>query len=338
MKTTILVIAILACVALGILGVEQSKKLNTQSDELAQTRQQLAALQTEVQEKSDAVEKARSTETKAKILQQTLAESTTVAVAESKKSAELKASLDEEKTNNPLNAMASMLKDPKMREMMKAQQKAYLGPILDQQYADLYKQLNLTPEKTAAFKDLLCKKMLAGADAGFSMLDNSLDATQRADLAKQVKDQADDLDNQIKQFLGDWNYKAYKSYEMTLPDRMTLSQFNDQIAGTPNALTAGQQEQLIQEMSDARNNFNWTSSLNQQNAGANGDISAMFTQENIDRYLADQERLDQQVLAKAQKILTPAQLAALKDHLKTQRDLQAMGMKMAKGMYTPAAP
>ena len=171
---------------------------------------------------------------------------------------------------------------------------------------------------------------------GFSMLDDSLDATQRADLAKQVNDQTDESENQIKQFLGDANYAAYKSYESTIADRTILNQFSDQFAGTPNALTPGQQEQLIQEMSDARNNFNWTSSLNQPNAGANGDISAMFTQENIDRFLADQERLDQQVLAKAQKILTPAQLSALADHLKTQRDLQAMGMKMAKGMYTPA--
>ena len=338
MKTTILIIAIVGCIALGILGVEQSKKLKAQSDELAQVKNQLAALDAELKEKSDAIENARLTEAKAKTLQQTLSESTTAAVAESKKSEALMASLDEEKTNSPMHAMASMFKDPKMREMMKAQQKAVMGPILDKQYADFYKQLNLTPEQTAAFKDLLGKKMLAGADQGFAMLDDSLDANQRADLGKQVKAQTDELDNEIKQALGDDNYKAYQSYEKTIPDRMTTSQFGDQLAGTPNALTPGQQEQLVQEMSDTRNNFNWTSTLNQPNPGANGDMASMLTSENIDKFMAEREQYDSQVLAGAQKFLTPAQVDALRNLQQTQRELQGMGFNMAKGMFKPKSP
>jgi hypothetical protein len=247
----------------------------------------------------------------------------------------LKASLDEAQTNNPMHAMASMFKDPKMREMMKAQQKMVMAPILDKQYSDFYKQLNLTPEQTAALKDLLGKKMLAGADAGMSMLDDSLDASQRADLTKQVKDQTDDIDSQIKQFLGDDNYKAYQSYEKTVPDRMTMSQFSDQFAGTQNALTADQQDQLVQAMSDARNNFNWTSGLNQQNPGANGDMNALLTDDNIKKFATEREQFDQQFLARAQQILTPTQLADFETFQKNQRELQAAGLNMARQMFKP---
>jgi hypothetical protein len=335
MKTTILVIALIGCVALGILGVAQSRQLKAQREELAQTKQQLAALDAELKEKQEAIDNAKLTEMKAKVLQQTLTQSATMAVEESKKSEKLKASLDEAETNNPMHTMASMLKDPKMRDMIKAQQKMVMGPMIDKQYSDFYKQLNLTPEQTAGLKDLLGKKMLAGTDAGMSMLDDSLDASQRADLTKQAKDQTDEIDNQIKQFLGDDNYKAYQSYEKTVPDRATMSQFSDQFAGTPNALTGGQQEQLVQAMSDARNNFNWTSGLNQPNPGANGDLGAMLTADGIDRFVKEREQFDEQFLDRAQKILTPSQLAAFKEYQATQRELQAASMKMAGQMFKP---
>jgi hypothetical protein len=245
----------------------------------------------------------------------------------------LQQSLDRAKTNNPMSAMAKMFKDPAMRDMMKAQQKTALGPIIEKQYADLFKQLNLSPEQSAAFKDLVMKKMFSGTDASLSMMDDSLDASQRADLAKQVKAQSDEVDSEIKQFLGDNNYQAYQSYEKSVPDRMTMSQFNDQFAGSPNALSPEQQSQMVQALSDARNNFTWTSGLNQQNPGANGDIGSMLTDDNIAKFTSEREQFDQQFLGKAQQILTPDQFATYQQFQKQQRDMQLMGLKMARQMF-----
>jgi len=333
MKNIILSILLIASVALGVLYVNQSGKLRKQSAQLDQTQQQVAALEAELKEKTEAIENARETEAKAKILQKTLTESTSAAVEQSKKSEQLQNSLAEAKTNNPMHSMAAMFKDPKMRDMIKSQQKAFMGPVIDKQYSDLYKQMNMTPEQTATFKDLLQKKMLAGADAGFSMLDDSLDASQRADLAKQVKSQTDDFDNQIKDFLGDQNYQSFQSYEKTVPDRMSIGQFNDQFAGTPNALSGDQQNQLVQAMSEARNNFQWTSGLNQQNPGANGDMATLLAADNIDRFVAERTQFDDQFLARAQQILSPAQLTAFKDFQVTQRNMQVTGLKMAGQMF-----
>jgi hypothetical protein len=332
MKTTFLVITLIGCIALGILSAEQSKELKTQRGDLAQAKQELAALQAELKEKEEAIENAKLSEAKTKILQQTVAESTTVAVAESKKSEKLKASLDEAQTNNPMQAIAKMFKDPKMREMMKAQQKAFIGPAIEKQYGDLFKQLKMTPEQVADFKDIVGKKMLGSSDLGMSMLDDSLDSAQRADMAKQVKDQNDEFENQLKQAVGDENYKAYQSFEKSIPDRTTVGQFNDQFGDSSTALSGAQQEQLVQALSEARNNFNWASGLNQQNLGANGDIGSMFTKENIEKYAAEREQFDQQFLVRAQQILTPEQFAAYKQFQITQREMQILSMKMAGGM------
>ncbi|HLZ55241.1 MAG TPA: hypothetical protein VKS19_12230, partial [Verrucomicrobiae bacterium] len=193
MKTLIITILAAATTVLGVWCANLQGKIKSQSAQLAQTETQLAAAKTELQKQSEAIEHAKFAAANEKILQQMLTETEAGAAEQSKKAEHLEQSLSAAKTNNPMQGFAAMFKDPKMREMIKAQQKAVMGPMLDRQYGALFQQLNLTPEQTTALKDLLEKKMFAGTDAGFSMLDNTLDASQRADLAKQVKDQTDDL-------------------------------------------------------------------------------------------------------------------------------------------------
>jgi hypothetical protein len=175
--------------------------------------------------------------------------------------------------------------------------------------------------------------MLAGTDAGMSLMDGSLDASQRADLAKQIKSQTDDYDAEIKQFLGDDNYSAFQSYEKTLPDRTNVSQFNDQLSGAT-TLTSDQQAQLIQAMSEERNNFKWTTDYNNQNP-PNGDYSSMFTDDKLNQFTQEKEQLDQQILARVKQILTPEQLTSFEQFQTTQRQLQLAGMKMAAQMFAP---
>jgi hypothetical protein len=149
-----------------------------------------------------------------------------------------------------------------------------------------------------------------------------------------MKSETDDYDAQIKQFLGDDNYPAFQNYEKTMPDRMTISQFNDQLAGGPTALNADQQQQMIQMMSGERNNFNWTTDYNDKNP-ANGDFASMFSDDKINQYTKEKEQLDQQIFAHAQQILTPEQLASFQQFQTSQRDLQIAGMKMAAQMFAP---
>ncbi len=320
---------------MGLYCISQQKIIKTQSARLTQTEGQLAAVKAELQNQREAVEHAKFAVANEKILQQMLLETEAGAAVQSKKAEHLEESLAAARTNNPMQGLAAMFKDPKMREMIKSQQKVVLGPMLDKQYRALFQQLNLTPEQAATLRDLLEKRMLAGMDAGFSMLDNTLDASQRADLSNQVKSQTDDIDNQIKQFLGDANYQSFQDYEKTVPDRTVVNQFNDQLAGSGIGLSANQQDQLIQAMDEARSNFKWTTDLNNQAKTARGDYATMFTGDNINRFAQDQERFNQQFLSQAQQILTPAQLTVFQEFQKNQLQLQLAGMKMAAQMFAP---
>jgi len=334
MKNLAITLLTVTTIALGAWCVNQQAKIKSQSAQLVSTRAQLTGVKAELQNQNEAVEHARFAAANEKILQQMLSETEMGAAEQSKKAEHLEQSLAAAKTNNPLQGMAAMFKDPAMRAMIKSQQKAFMGPMLDKQYQALFRQLNLTPEQSTTLKNLLEQKMLSGMDSGFSLLDNSLDASQRADLAKQIKSQTDDFDNQIKQFLGDQNYQVFQTYEKTIPDRTMAGQFSDQLAGTGTALSAGQQEQLVQAMSEARNGFNWTTDLNKPGV-ANGDYATVFSEANLNKFAQDKERFDQQFLTRAQQILTPAQLVAFQNFQKTQRELQIAGMRMAAQMFGP---
>jgi hypothetical protein len=329
MKSTAIIILLLATLALGAFCFHQQ-------NQIAQMRTQLAASRKQLQETTEAGDKTALAERKSKALQEALAETSAFANEKSAQAEQLQQSLAVAKTNNPMSGLAAMFKDPEMREMMKAQQKAFMGPMIERQYAALFQQLNLTPDQTAQLKELLGQKMLAGADAGMSLLDADLDAAQRAELMKQIKSQTDEYDAQIKQFLGD-NYAAFEAYEKTTPDRMTVSQFGDQLAGGATAMNPEQQQQLIQLMSEERNGFKWTIDYNNQNP-AGGDWTAMFTEEKINQFAREKERLDGQILERARQILTPDQLKALEEFQAGQRKMQIAGMKMAAQMFAPKSP
>jgi len=335
MKNIVIAVLFAAALALAALFVVQRNKAQTQSAQAVQTQTRLTAAEEELKAKTEAVEKAAVTEQKSKLLQQTLAETSAAAVEKSKQAAQLQQSLDAAKTNS--GGLAGLFKDPQMKEMIKAQQKAVLGPMLAKTYGALYSQLNLKPEQTDALKDLLEKKMMVGADMGMSMLDGSLDADKKKELGAQVKAQTDDYDAQIKQLLGDDNYSKFQAYDKTTADRMAVGQFRDQLAGGATALAPAQEEQLVQAMNDARTNFKWTTDLSNQKPG-NANFADMFTDDRVNQYALEKAQFDTQFLARAQQILTPDQLAAFEKFQTAQRNLQLVGMKMAAKMLAPQSP
>jgi hypothetical protein len=332
MKNVLIAILLVASIAFASLGIVQAKKIRAQSVQLADTQKQLDAVGAQFKERTEAVEKARLAETKARILQETLTATAENVVQKSNEAARLEQSLATAKTNNAGSMMSAMFKDPKMKEMIKSQQKMVLGPMIEKNYSDFFQQAGLSADQSATLKDLLQKKMLVAADAGMSLMDGSLDATQRKDLVNQIKTDTDAFDAQIKDFLGEDNFKSFQSYEKTIPDRMLIGQFNDQFAGSGNALTSAQQQQLIQAMSDDRNNFKWTADFNKQNP-ADGDLAAMFTEDKIAQFAKEREQFDAQFLPKAQQILSPEQFTAYQQFQTAQRELQINGLRLAAKMF-----
>ncbi|MDB6023309.1 MAG: hypothetical protein JWQ04_3166 [Pedosphaera sp.] len=262
--------------------------------------------------------------------------------------AEIRRKLQETRTNqtagdlasNPANArpanpLAEMFKNPEMREMIKNQQKAALSGSVDKNYGKFFADAHLTPEQSSALKDMILNKQLGAADLGMSMLSGDLDAAQKADLVQQIKMQGEAADAKMKEFLGDDNFAQFQTYEKSMGERNAVSGFKDQLGSGPGALTGDQEEQLIQAMTQERQNFKFTTDLSDKSK-FDGDFSSMLTEDKMNGFFQEQEKLNQQYLARALGILPPDQAAAFEKYLNSQQALQKAGMQMAAKMFAPA--
>jgi outer membrane murein-binding lipoprotein Lpp len=236
-------------------------------------------------------------------------------------------------TNSMASAFAGMFKDPAMRDMIKKQQKSMFGPMIDKNYGKLMTDLQLSAEQAASFKDLLLNKQLAAADIGMSMFSDDGDGTNRAAMAQQVKAASDAADAQIKDLLGDDNYAQFQAYEKTMSERMVVNGLKDQLGTGADALTDEQEQQLITEMTQTKDNFKFTTDLSDKSK-MTGDFASFFTEDKMNTYFSELDQLNQQYQTGAQGILSADQLSALGKYLNGQETMQKAGMQMAVKMFS----
>ncbi len=239
---------------------------------------------------------------------------------------------------NPMAEMfkgvGEMMKNPETKEMIKNQQKAALNGIIDKSYGAFFAQLGLTPEQSAALKDLILNKGLVDAGTGMSLISEDMDATNRAQVLEQTKNEKEAIDEQIKQMLGEDNFKQFQSYEKSVPERMTVGMFRDQQAAGTAALTPDQEAQLVQLMGDERQSFKFTTDLSDQSR-LTGDLAGNLTEEKVSQYLQEQEQLHQRYLSRAQTVLSTDQIGSFDKFLSAQRQMQKLGLQMASKMFAP---
>lgn len=334
MKNILIAVLLGTTIVFGALYVRENNKTAEAKANVLATGDKVAKLQSEVDSQKrrtsllrQELDKAR-TETSAKIQD---------AVKQTKNSqstgdASGKGAAPGSKFGNAMAGMAEeMSKNPQLKQMIKDQQKAALGPMTDKNYAKLFSDVKLTAEQSATLKDLIVGKQLAAADVGMSMLDPNMDADKRAELTKEMKAANDEADAKIKEYLGDSNYAELQAYEKTLPQRMVINGFKDQLAGGAE-LSDAQESELLKAMQQEQANFKFTTDLSDKSKFT-GDFANMFTEEKLNTYFQEAGQLNNQYLSRAESILTSDQLAILKKYLDGQAAMQKMGMQMAAKMF-----
>ena len=160
-----------------------------------------------------------------------------------------------------------------------------------------------------------------------SILSDDPGTTNRANLVQQVKATSDAGDAQIKAFLGDDKFAQLQTYEKSIGERMAVGDFKDQLGTGPNALNDAQEQQLIQVMTEERQNSKFTTDFSDESKFTDEFVS-LVTEDKMKGYLQELSQLDQQYLMRARGILSPDQLAEFEKYLNTQQRLQTAGMQI----------
>jgi len=231
---------------------------------------------------------------------------------------------------SPMKDIASIMKNPGMKEMIRAQQKGQL----EMMYGPLLKCLQLSDADLEKFKNLLLDRQMALVDSSMEMMNSAATPEEKKAAADRIKDMTAAYDAQAKELLGDDNYAIYKSFEETQAERMQVTMFKGSLTGA-DQLSVEQEDSLIRAMHDERSNF-------KSEIPGFGDKQtpdpSQFTPERITQILEESARLQEQYVAKAATILTPSQLEQFKANQKQQQAMQEMGMKMAAKMFGQGQP
>jgi cell division protein FtsB len=224
-------------------------------------------------------------------------------------------------TNNLFSGFAKMMKDPAMKDMVRAQQKL----MLDRQYGSLSKYLNLPADRLDALKGILSDRQAALMDSGMAMMGGTeAERKQAVEDAKTIKS---DYDKKIQDLLGTQNYPVFQDYEKTMSERMSVEMFKSSLSAS-DVLSDQQEDNLIALMYQGRKGMPALANMNNQNADP-----SQFTEESVAQMEKQMEQLQQRYADQAKTILTPAQLEQFTAWQKQFSTMQLAGLKMAAQMF-----
>lgn len=225
--------------------------------------------------------------------------------------------------------LGSMMTNPAMQEMMRAQSQTMLA----RNYERLLKYLDM-PEATAdELKRIVLDRQMAMTDSGMALLDANLTTEEKTRRVKAIQTTKESYDRQIEQLLGADDYEAFQQYEATQPERMKVEMFRNSIASSDEPLTDQQEYDLVAAMYEARTNSYAHSTTRSTRTQPETVLApSSFAEAGMKEALGRQEALQTQYVAAASTVLSPSQVARFQSFSDQQNQMTAMGMRFAAQM------
>ncbi len=196
-----------------------------------------------------------------------------------------------------------------MRKMMEKQQLQGLERNIKRLVnADLQARLNLDPDQAAQLRDLLKRKQLPAMEMLMASMSGELDQERATAMGARANQERNAADMGIRNLLGKEGYEYFDWHERSDPERERVRSFRSEFADAGEPLTKDQEEQLALTMYQERQNFKFAVDFEDPGAFDLTCFQDYFSEENLNRFFAEREQLNQQMLARVQTILTPEQL------------------------------
>ncbi|MCF3649840.1 hypothetical protein [Synoicihabitans lomoniglobus] len=143
-----------------------------------------------------------------------------------------------------LEGLAELMENPKFLRAMVSHQRT----MLDGRFGELFRRLDLNDEELESLRALLIEKQNAALDV-LMVSRGEVGGTLTGGEIKQAATRArSDIDEMIRQTLGDERYGIYKAYEASMPQRSTVAQLQQRLSYTDSPLEPRQAEALVDLM------------------------------------------------------------------------------------------
>ena len=147
-----------------------------------------------------------------------------------------------DRRNGPGADFRAMMEHPEIQRLIAIQQKS----ALDSRYSDLFRNLSLSSDQLERFKELLVEKRTAVSDVRSAARETGVNArNDPATIAKLVAGAQAEIDQDIRETLGESGYAKYKNYEQTQSQRNMVNQLERRLSYSSTPLSSQQTDQMV---------------------------------------------------------------------------------------------
>jgi hypothetical protein len=143
-----------------------------------------------------------------------------------------------------VEGLAELMENPKFLRAMVSHQRT----MLDGRFGELFRRLDLNDEELESLRALLIGKQNAALDVR-TVSRGEVGGALSGNEVKQAASRArSDVDELIRQTLGEERYGIYKAYEASMPQRSTVAQLQQRLSYSDTPLERRQAEALVDLM------------------------------------------------------------------------------------------
>jgi hypothetical protein len=176
-------------------------------------------------------------------------------------------------------------------------------------YADLINQFNLQPEEKQAFVKMLAGRDDIRKDASSKLMDPSLTAAQRQAILAAGKQQLNEVDSNIKQFLNsDGDFQSFQKWQNQELERGQLESGRAVFQNSGVPLSADQESWLVDQMWSLRQDTKGLGDPYYLETMAGVRIDQAYMQNTLNKFDGDTNIM----LANARSRMSPQQVEALR--------------------------
>jgi hypothetical protein len=230
---------------------------------------------------------------------------------------------------DPGARLNQLMENPQFAAAWQAQQKARL----DDRYAALFRRLNLNPTQLEQLKTLLAERLSSRMDVMSAARSEGLTGRENRDELRALVQQAEaEINSGIRALLGENGYTQLQQYERTAPQRSLVNQLETRLSYSTTPLTSTQTEALVNILAEAGGSApgrNPPAEMNTMVAFGPGGSAMSFNPGGT--------TITDAVIARAQGVLTPSQVDALKQ-LQAEQQSQRQINEMMRRQFQSNRP
>jgi hypothetical protein len=228
---------------------------------------------------------------------------------------------------NKVEFAAKTLDDPRAREVIRQKQAAQLKQV----FGDFVKENNLSAGQAEQFFRLLIDEDMQAMDEGTNFFSGSEDVADSSGTeAKPWEKRKAELDQQLKELLGEAGFAKYEAYRKTAGERQILIYIREQLGLHSTPLREDQTNTLLQILMEerARTPDRFFDPNGPQHPREK--FRKVLEGDNVDQYYREEMAYNQRVRGRTGTILSPEQFEALENFQNQYLEVSKFGIEMAR--------